>query len=188
MRFNKKELFIVIGIFVVILGLAFSTNLGDLFRNKKQMSEQERIEPTILQEEKTKYVQLTITGELLVDELKLNVPYGYSFGNIVGVLQGYANAYSILKFDDNTRFYEDTSLVIQTTDSRNSEYYESEEKIIISKASREELIQLYGIGEKRAERIIEYRQDKRITSFDELKSIIGVSNEVIDRIKKQAIL
>lgn len=188
MRYKKKELFIVIGVFVVILGLAFSTNLGDLFNNKKQMSDQERIEATTSKEEKSKYVQLTITGELLVDELKLKVPYGYSFGNIVGILQGYTNAYSILQIDVNTRFYENTSLVIQTSDSKSSEYYESEEKIIISQASREELVQLYGIGEKRAEKIIQYRQDKRITSFDELKSIIGVSNEVIDRIKKQAIL
>ena len=54
--------------------------------------------------------------------------------------------------------------------------------------SKEELIKIYGIGEKRADKIIAYRKTTKIKSFEELKTLIGVSNEIIEKIKQQAIL
>ena len=47
---------------------------------------------------------------------------------------------------------------------------------------------LYGIGDKRSDAIIEYREKKKIESWDELKSLIGVSDEVIKAIKEKAVL
>ena len=60
--------------------------------------------------------------------------------------------------------------------------------ININTASASELTTLYGIGDKRAILIIEYRKNKKIESFEELREIIGVSDEVIKRIKEKAIL
>ena len=61
-------------------------------------------------------------------------------------------------------------------------------KININVASTDELITLYGIGEKRAQAIIDYRKNKKIESFSELKELLGVSDEVIINIKDKAVL
>ena len=47
---------------------------------------------------------------------------------------------------------------------------------------------LYGIGEARANKIIEYRKNKKIETWDEFKKIIGVSNEIMEAIKEKAVL
>ena len=58
----------------------------------------------------------------------------------------------------------------------------------IEKEDSVEKLYVYGIGEKRANKIIEYRKGKKISSFDELQKILGVSDEVIRKIKSQTIL
>ena len=61
-------------------------------------------------------------------------------------------------------------------------------KVSISYSSFDELITVYGIGEKRANKIIDYRKNKKILSYKELQQILGVSNEVMVKIKSQTIL
>ena len=48
---------------------------------------------------------------------------------------------------------------------------------------------LHGIGEKRANRIIDYiAVNGEINSFEELRQLIGVSDEIITVIKEKAFL
>ncbi|MBO5711197.1 MAG: helix-hairpin-helix domain-containing protein, partial [Acholeplasmatales bacterium] len=54
--------------------------------------------------------------------------------------------------------------------------------------TKDELLTLYGIGEARADKIIEYRINDRIDTFNELRELLGVSNEIISKIKSQAVL
>ena len=62
------------------------------------------------------------------------------------------------------------------------------DKININEADLKDLVTLPGIDKKRAEAIISYREKEKIKSFDELKKIIGVSDEIITNIKEKAIL
>ena len=61
-------------------------------------------------------------------------------------------------------------------------------KININSAALDELTTIYGIGIKRGNRIIEARSTKKISSWTELKALIEVSDEVMEKIKEQAVL
>ena len=175
---QKKEKIIILIILVLTAILSFYPSLKELF------SKQETIEEI----PKSNYVTITITGEILVDKYTITLPYGSSYGNIIKHLKNVTNDYSIIESYTSICFTEDTTIVIKSTDISNEKEINTISKININTASKEELINIYGIGEKRADKIISYRQTKKIKSFEELKSLIGVSNEIIEKIKQQAVL
>ncbi len=138
-------------------------------------------------------IKINITGELRVNELNIRIPYGYSYGYIISKIEVYLNDYSIIDDNKTKRYYEDTKIVIKSSDIKieptaTVEPTDTSDKININTATKNDLITLYGIGEKRALAIIEYRETKKIESFDELKELIGVSEDVINAIKEKAVL
>ena len=177
---RKKELIIIILIVVVTIFLAFMP----MILSKKNESDVENI----VEEEKTT-INITIKGELKVDELKLKIPYGYSYGYIINKIELYLNKYSVISDDRTKRYYEDTVIIIESNDTNNTKsIIDNTGKININTALEDELVTLYGIGDKRAKAIIEYRKNKKIETFTELKELLGVSNEVIENIKEKAFL
>jgi comEA protein len=56
-------------------------------------------------------------------------------------------------------------------------------KVNINKATKEQLIELPGIGPALAERIIEHRSAKPFKSIDELKDVKGIGDAKYDKIK-----
>lgn len=184
MQFKKKEWIFIAGVLAITVCMVFYPKLK---QGQTADSLEEPVKADHSQEVK-QYIQLTVTGELIVDRLELTVPYGSAYGDVVKILQSYTNAYSILQVECEPKFLKDTTLVIPSRDNLKESFSQENGKIVLSDASKEELIQLYGIGEKRAEKIINYRETRKIASFEELKKIIGVSDEIIERIKEQAIL
>jgi len=57
--------------------------------------------------------------------------------------------------------------------------------IDLQNASKEELMSIKGIGEKKAEQIIEYRKKSTISSVDDLRNIKGFGDSNINSIKKE---
>lgn len=53
----------------------------------------------------------------------------------------------------------------------------------INYASREELMTLSGIGEAKADKIIEYRSNKRFKSKEDIKSVNGIGDAIYSKIK-----
>lgn len=172
---RKKEIIIIIIIIITSIFLAF---LPKIINNTKEEKKIENVDNNI---------EIIVTGEINTDSLVLEVPKGISYGYIINKIKLYLNDYSIIEKNFNQRYYENSTIVIESSDIQN-DIENNVGRININTASYQELIGLYGIGEKRANKIIEYREKQKIISFEELKKIIGVSDAVIQAIKQQAFL
>ena len=59
--------------------------------------------------------------------------------------------------------------------------------IDINTATKEDFIKIKGIGEKKAERIIQYRKEHgKFNSIDELKNVKGIGNKIVEFIKNES--
>ena len=58
-------------------------------------------------------------------------------------------------------------------------------QINLQTASKEELMEIKGIGDKKAEQIIEYRKTNTISNPDDLKNIKGFGDSIVGEVKKE---
>lgn len=180
--YKKKEIIIISAIISLTIFLGFLPMIISSCDNKK--------EEIVEKEEKKDYLSITIKGELNVDKVNLEIPYGYSYGYIISKIKPYLNQYSIIDKELTKRYYEDSIIIIYSSDINNEivEEIDNSNLININESPKDDLTKLFGIGTKRADAIIEYREMKKIESFTELKELLGVSDEVISAIKEKAIL
>ena len=156
----------------------------------------------------SKTINITLKGEINVplvsdlsngeytNEVTLEFRNGVSYREIIEVVyNSYRTKYTIFDTNLSKTYTNDTTIVFESSyvslDNENDNTSKEEDTsslICINTASKELLKTIYGIGEARATLIISYREVNTIDSFDELKSLLGVSDEVIETIKKQAIL
>lgn len=177
---KKKEIIIIILIISLTIILSSSSFIIGCFKKEDEVVEQK---------EEKRFITLSFKGEL-IKEVEFKFERGVSFGYVYKYLNNYLNSYSIIDIELTTTYLEDEIIYIKSNDYKNEEEIvnENEGKIDINNAEIDELTTIYGIGIKRANRIIEARKTKKISSWTELKSLIEVSNEVMDKIKEQAFL
>lgn len=177
--YKKKEIIIIISIITLTVFLALMPSLISSC-HKDEIIEEE------MEEE---FLNIKIEGEVTEDNLEIKIPYGFSYGYIISKIEPYLNDYSIIDSDYTKRYYESTTIIIKSKDTNNESYSDSNiNKININTASKDELMSIKGIGDKRSSLIIEYRDINKITSYSELQSLIGVSNEIIEIIKERSII
>ncbi|SEA10667.1 competence protein ComEA [Desulfuromusa kysingii] len=61
----------------------------------------------------------------------------------------------------------------------------SMEKINLNTATIEQLMELKGVGEKTAQKIIEYRNNKKFNTVDEVVNVNGVGEKTLEKIREQ---
>lgn len=83
---------------------------------------------------------------------------------------------SIYDFEDETSSTNDNLLI---SDKPSTET----EKININKASKEELMTLPNIGEKRANAIIEYRENSPFEKIEDIKNVTGIGEKFYQSLK-----
>ena len=58
-------------------------------------------------------------------------------------------------------------------------------KVNLNTATVEQLVEIKGIGEKTADNIIKYRENKKFTSVDELVNVKGIGDKTLEKIRGQ---
>ncbi len=58
-------------------------------------------------------------------------------------------------------------------------------KVNLNTATVEQLVELKGIGEKTAQKIVEYRKDAKFKSIEELINVKGVGEKTLEKIRSQ---
>lgn len=172
MMYKKREL-LIIAIFIVITLFVF------IFDDSK--------EETVI---KTKNPIIVNVGGEVIRDTTLIYYNPTTYGVVINKIRNVKNEYSdFSKFDYSSVIDKSLDIIIPTVDINNNYSFNNGSKICINKATKEELITLYQIGEKRADKILLYiKEQKRITSWEILKEIISVSDESIKKIKEQAYL
>ncbi len=173
--YKKKELFV----FIIILFFVIIFILNKNINNHKEEKDGIISMPN--------NIVIKIEGEIVRPiKLEYNKPisYGVLFINIKNNLNEYSD---LSTFDYNEVISISVSILIPSNDTYSQ--YSTKDKIHINTASLTELIKLPQIGEKRAQKILNY-----INEFGKIKSwtiffdIVGVPENAKETIKKQAIL
>lgn len=75
----------------------------------------------------------------------------------------------------------------EKTGSSSKEENKIEGKVNINTATKEELSTLTGIGESKADKIIEYRSSNKFNSIEDIKNISGIGDSIFEKIKDNII-
>ena len=173
--YKKKELIIIV-IFVIL-------SFGLVFFSKEPTDEDLPIMDIVHP------IEVKIEGEI-IRETTLYYYKPTTYGVVLRKIEKLKNEYSdFSKFDYKEKIEESISINIPSLDINNKYNPNLKNKICINSATKDELMSLYQIGDKRADKILSYiANQKKITTWDKLKEIISVSDEAIKRIKEQAYL
>ncbi len=199
---RKKEIIIVTVIIIVTIILAVIPSILSSSSNNNS-----KVEETTSQTSSTSNtISIKLMGELNVpidsdinigsytNNITLDFNIGISYREISDIVySSYRTKYTIIDTTLSKRYFSDTTIVFE---SSYKEVLDDEiitttvdpNLICINTADKDLLKTIYGIGEARANLIISYRELNYISTFDELKSLLGVSDEIIEHIKRQAIL
>lgn len=171
----KKEIkYILFFLVIVLIGVGFMFKPEE----KEEIDKENKIvSPIIIQ----------IDGEV-VRRTKLVYSTPLTYGKLLLQIQTITNEYSDLSgFSLDERITQSVNITIPTKDINNQ--YQENKKIYINYATEEELKMLPQIGDKRSQKILEYREEYgRISTWEQLWKIVSVSDEAKKKIIQQAIL
>ncbi len=207
-NFTKREqIVILIFVIAIILSLGYQMYIKkdlELIKADTKYEDIETINAKSIDEEKgnfelgkdtiePKKIMVHIDGEIMnpgVVEV-LEGARVIDVVNIAGGLTQYADEKRInlaKKIYDEEKIYipkigEDISELEMVTTNHSDGKNNSQGKININTATKEELQKLSGIGPVLAERIIEHRQSNKFTNINDIKKVSGIGDKKFEAIK-----
>lgn len=198
---NKDKL--IIGLIIVLVAL-FANNFisnNDFRSDEKKLSLLESSESLEIQsiEEKPENISDEIMKVHISGEINNPGVYTIKDGDrlddlvkAAGGFTGLANDKNInlaMKLEDQMKIYIPSIYDIETIDNEASTLIsetkssDNEGKININTASKEELMTLPNIGEKRAQAIIDFRENELFTDIEEIKKVTGIGEKFYEAMK-----
>lgn len=192
MYFTKKEKLIMLIVIVLIALISFYKILNpnpdvDIIEEEKIEETKDRDEDIKVNEEIVEKIMIHISGAVEnpgVYELK----YGSRVIDLVelsGGLNDNASLDSVnlaRKLEDEEKIYipiigEEIEELVESSGNK------SDNKININNCTKEELITLPGIGEKTAEKILNYREENAFEKIEDIMEVPGIGEKKYDDIK-----
>lgn len=85
---------------------------------------------------------------------------------------------------DVTCSYKNDAVISTNNDTIITENKKEEKLININTASKEELMTITGVGESKANNIIEYRSKNKFSKIEDIKNVSGIGDSVFEKIKE----
>ncbi len=199
MYFTKKEKLIILIVIVLIALISFYKILNP--NPDVDIIEEEKIEETKEKIEETKDIDEDIkVNEEIVEKIMIHISgavenpgvYELKYGSRVidlvelsGGLNDNASLDSVnlaRKLEDEEKIYipiigEEIEELVESSGNK------SDNKININNCTKEELITLPGIGEKTAEKILNYREENKFEKIEDIMEVPGIGEKKYDDIK-----
>ena len=199
---DKRKDKIIMGLIIVIVALFANNyvknNKDDLLNSEISLldTSSDALSPA----DEDKNVEINEMKVYISGEISKEGVYEFEDGDRLddlikkaGGLTENANAKDLnlaMKLEDEMKIYipsiyeissDDTAdtIPIITSDSKDS----SKDKININKASKEELMTLPNIGDKRADSILEYRESNTFETIEDIKNVNGIGEKFYQSLK-----
>lgn len=187
MFFEKKNMFIMA--VIVVLGIIFIFKMdGKIKENTFELEKSEEFDDNIKEEEiDIQEIMVHIDGNVKNPGL-FTMDKDSRLNDLVikagGVLEDTDTKYVNLaiKLKDEDKIYIPKIGEIQETNLQIPG--DSESKININDCTKEELMNLPGIGTKKAEMIIEYRNSKKFDTIEDILEVSGVGEKTFEGFKE----
>ena len=162
----KKQNIIIIGIFIIFVFGFYLISCND----------DEIIYDTIVTQKE--YVTVKISGEVY-REGEYRVPSYWTLKSLLDYV-GVKETADLSDLDLTILIEEGSCYIITCLESKKTE---SNSKININTASKEELMSISGIGESIANKIISYRKNTPFKTISDIKKVSGIGESLYEKIK-----
>ena len=203
---DKKDKIIyglIIAVFILIANFAYSNNIGGIFDKSEKITlvdegdlsdEDNNIDSNTEESTNDSIKKVYISGEINKPGV-YQIKDGDRLEDLINEAGGLTDKASdktlnlAQRLDDQMKFYipnidEENSLEnIDPNQSASQSPSKTTELININTASKEELMTLPNIGDKRADAIIEYRNANKFEKIEDIKNVTGIGDKFYEALK-----
>ena len=203
---DKKDKIIyglIIAVFILIANFAYSNNIGGIFDKSEKITlvdegdlsdEDNNIDSNTEESTNDSIKKVYISGEINKPGV-YQIKDGDRLEDLINEAGGLTDKASdktlnlAQRLDDQMKIYipnidEENSLEnIDPNQSASQSPSKTSELININTASKEELMTLPNIGDKRADSIIEYRNANKFEKIEDIKNVTGIGDKFYEALK-----